>query len=162
MTLDHHFWLLQQGEQLHRDYKEFVDRNDAPVAMHDEILRYFSDTLRWIPTLNPAKSERGYGLNVYGPTVIDQIGGALFHDIFASWAHLFSLGPEYFSIQGLFSLQWPYEESEHMMAEAELHKLGEYDRLSITRDDCVERLMELARFGEQARGGQFFVLHLGI
>jgi hypothetical protein len=162
MAMDHHFWLFRQGEQTYKDYTKFAGRNDAPVVMDDEVLRYFLDTLRWIPTLNPAKNERGYGLNMYGPTIIDQNGSALFHDIFASWAHLFSLGPEHFSIHGMFGWQWPFEESEHVMTEEELHTLGSIERLSIVRNDFVESLRMLAQFGEQASTGQFFVMHIGI
>jgi hypothetical protein len=162
MTMEHHFWLFRQGERAYTDYKEFVGRSHAPVMIHDEILRYLSDTLQWIPTLNPAKNERSYGLNMYGPTIIDQSGGGLFQQIFASWSHLFACGPERLTLRGLFNWQWPFEEPEHVIAESELHKLGSYERMSISRDDYIERLTKLAHFGERASTGQFFVLHLGI
>ncbi len=160
--MDHHFWLFQQGARAYTDYKDLFHRDDVPVTIDDEVLRYFSDTLRWIPTLNPAKNERGYGLNMYGPTIIDQTGGALFQDIFASWSRLFACGPEQFSIRGMFGWRWPFEESEHVFSERELDRLGTYDRLTIVRDEYVRRLTKLASFGEQASTGQFFVLHLGI
>jgi hypothetical protein len=164
MPLIHDFWLLREGEEQYTCYREFVARKDAPVRFNDDLLRYVSDTLVWIPTLNPAKEAlpMGYGLNWYGPTIINQTGGALFHKVCTSWAHLFQCGPKELKLQGLFSWQWPFEESEHLISEDQLSTVGSYDALESDRDALVHMFTTLAGFGEQAATGRFFVLHIGI
>lgn len=162
--MDHNFWLLREDENSYTDYRNFISRHDASVHLHDELLRYFIDTLVWIPTVNPAWKEMpiGYGLNWHGPTIINQVGGVLFRRICTSWAQLFTCGPERLSLQGLFSWQWPFDESEHLVREDQLHTLGRYECLEVERDWVVQMLTTLAYYGEQAATGEFFILHLGI
>lgn len=162
MPMNHDFWLFREGERAYVDYEDLLSRHDAPVSMDDEVLRYFGDTLTWIPTFNPTKNERGNGLNWWGPTIINQVGGGLFHRVWTSWAQLFTSGPEQLRLQGLFTWQWPFEEPEHLIREDQLHILGNYEHLEIDRDRLVRTLTTLAWFGEQTATGEFFILHLGI
>ena len=80
----------------------------------------------------------------------------------ASWARLFSRGPERLRLRGLYGWRWPFDEMEHTIHFDQLIELGEYERMDIDRAWLVETLNALARFGEQADSGQFFILHLGI
>ncbi len=105
MPMKHSFWLFREGERAYTEYRDLLSRHDAPVRLDDEVLRYCFDTLLWIPTFNPAKNERGNGLNWWGPTIIGQEGGDPFHRIFAAWAHVFSCGPRQLQLHGLFSWQ---------------------------------------------------------
>lgn len=162
MSMNHSFWLFREGERAHTDYSDLVRRCDAPVTLDDEVLRYFFDTLQWIPTFNPAKKEPGNGLNWWGPTVIDQTGGNLFHQICATWAQMLTCGPKHLQLRGAFSWQWPYDEPKHFLSESELHTLGRSMPLEIDRDYLVQQLTTLAQFGAQAATGKFFLLHLGI
>ncbi len=162
MPMKHDFWLFREGERAYTEYRDLSSRHDAPVKIDDEILRYCVDTLRWIPTFNPAKNERGNGLNWWGPTIIRQESGDSFHHVFAAWAHMFSCGPEHFQLRGTFSWLWPYDESEHLISEAELHTMGSYTLLQVDRDNLVHQFAQLANFGVQTATGSFFILHLGI
>ena len=162
MPMNHDFWLFREGERAYTDYSDLFSRRDAPVSINDDVLRYVCDTIIWIPTFNPAKNERGNGLNWWGPTVIDQSGGHLFCQIFTSWAQLFTSGPELLRLQGGFSWQWPYDESEHLVSEEELDTMGRYTQLEVERDSLVQQLTTLAQFGAQAATGKFFILHLGV
>lgn len=162
MARNHDFWLFREGERAYTDYYDLLPRKDAPVSLNDDVLRYFSDTLAWIPTLNPSKNEQWHGLDWWGPTIIHQAGGALFHRVWTSWAQLFASGPAQLKLQGPFCWQWPFDEDEHLVSEDQLHMFGNYEHLDIDRDWLVEMLTTLAWFGEQAKTGEFFILHLGI
>jgi len=162
MPMTHDFWLFREGERAYTEYKDLLPRRDAPVSIDDQVLRYCDDTLVWIPTFNPATSERGHGLNWWGPTIIDQTGGSLFHQICSSWAQLFTVGPAKLRVRRAFSWHWPFEESEHVVREDELNTMGGYTWLEVDRESFVEHLTTLAHFGEQAATGKFFILHLGI
>ncbi len=160
----HDFWLLEEGVYSYEHYKDFVSRKDAPLHISDDVLRYFADTLSWIPTLNPALVEvpSGQGLNWYGPTIINQMGGDLLQQICTSWSRLFASGPERLTLRGLFEWQWPFDEQEHSVREDQLHMLGRYEYLDIDRDWIVQTLTMLADYGKQAATGKIFILHVGI
>ncbi len=164
MALYHDFWFLREGEHPYTDYPHLLSQHNAPVRVNDDLLRYFSDTLSWIPTLNPAKESMpmGYGLNWYGPTIMNQAGGARFQRVCTAWAQLFACGPEQLKLRVGFSWQWPFEESERLVSEDQLHTFGRYEYLEIDRDQLVRMLTTLAQFGEQASRSEFYVLHLEI
>jgi hypothetical protein len=126
-------------------------------------LRYLADTLAWVPTSNPAKqNEPGYGLNWWGPTIIDQQGGLLFAQIIATWAQLFSYGPAMLKLRGLFSWQVPLEQVTYSLNEDQSDQPKSYDYPEIERDGLVLALTTLAQFGQQAATREFFILHTGI
>jgi hypothetical protein len=120
--------------------------------------------LSWVPTINPAITElpAGRGLNWYGPTIINYAGGALFGHVCASWAHLFSRGPERLRLRGDYGWQWPFDKPEQTINFDQLLDLGQYDQIEIDRTWLVETLKTLASFGDRAASGEFFILHLGI
>ena len=159
----HDFWLFEEGVRSYVDHSDLLPRKDAPVRIDDGLLRYFVDTLSWIPTCNPMKIEVPcHGLNLYGPTIINQTGGDAFHRVCLSWVQLFASGPEHLSLRGPFMWQWPFDEEEHVLRENQLHLLGHYERLEVDRDWLLQALTTLADFGKQAATGKFFILHLGI
>ncbi|HEY4384358.1 MAG TPA: hypothetical protein VGN34_07795 [Ktedonobacteraceae bacterium] len=63
MSINHDFWLFREGERAYTDYNDLLSRRDAPATLDDDVLLYFFDTVLWIPTFNPARNERGNGLN---------------------------------------------------------------------------------------------------
>jgi len=164
MGLYHDFWLLEEKTYPYSDYDKFLIRKDAPIRIHDEHLRYFVDTLAWIPTLNPAKKEMptGLGLNWYGLTIINQMGGIAIHHTFTGWTQIFTQGPEHLTLRGSFVGRWPFSEREHLISEDQLCDLGKHEYLEVDRDKLIEKLKMLAAFGEQAASGAFYILHCGI
>ena len=164
MSMNHNFWIFQEGERAYTDYWDLLPRRDAPAVLHDDMIGYLNDTLMWIPSLNPAvENKRGNGLHRFGPTIINQEGGNLFHRIFATWAHMFRNGPQFLRLRGDFSFEWPYEESEHLFSEHDFFKKrGGYLQIDVGRDYLVRQLTTLSQFGAQAATGRYFIIHLGI
>ncbi|EFH83320.1 hypothetical protein [Ktedonobacter racemifer] len=164
MGMQHKFWLLREDQYTYTVWQDLASQCDAPVSLHEDILRYFFDSLQWIPTLNPAKPglPTGYGLNWWGPTIINQTGGSVFYRVWSAWSQLLSCGPEKLRLQGAFTWQWPFPESEHLLEEDQIHILGCYETLDINRDELISICTTFAGFGEQAATGEFFILHEGI
>lgn len=162
--MNHDFWLLEEGVYSYAQHKDFVSQKDAPLHISDDVLRYFADTLSWIPTFNPALDgvPSGQGLNWYGPTIINRMGGDLLQRVCTSWSELFASGPERLTLRGFFEWQWPFDEQEHSVREDQLHLLGRYQYLEIDRSWIVQTLTALAYYGKQAATGKFFILHIGI
>lgn len=150
----HDFWLLKEGEQTYEDYWGLLGRKDAPVRISDDLLRYFYDTLTWIPTLNPGRSlQQGYGLCLYGPTIINHLGGQQFSDVARGWASLMDLGPEQL-ILSAGSMGVVGEDGE-------LEDKG-WRKLEVERAKIVQQLSLLADWGGLSATGNFYILHLGI
>src|SRR5579884_402819 len=118
----HEFVLLREGEYRYEECVRLPAGYDALVTFPDDPLRYLEDTLSWIPTINPAVPGLpvGRGLNWYGPTIINHTGGDLFRHVCASWAHLFSRGPERLTLRGAYGWPLPFKEMERVMTVEEL------------------------------------------
>lgn len=94
----HNFILLDVEEYYQKGYLGFL-QDERNINIADDLLRYFTDSLNWIPTLNPSGRERGhekqgFGLNMYGPTLIMSDGAELGYRICKQWMKLFLLAPE--------------------------------------------------------------------
>lgn len=120
------------------------------VEVNDDFIEYIMDSLEWIPTYNPSKREKGYGLNYYGVTLIREDGALLAMNIFKSWADLFSNGPDILELRGAFTWQTEDQESGH------------YETIKVARNEIVDVFKKLTSFAEQVMNGELYLLHLGI
>lgn len=165
--LFHNFWLFREGERSYTDYRDLLPRRDPPACLHDDFLiGYLWDTLSWIPTINPGDVRAPLpmqGLSRWGPTIINQTGGAAFHRLCTTWADLFSQGPEQLQLTGPFVMSWPFEEDEHLMERGQFMRLGgHFEPLLFRRDELVQTFTTLAQFGAQAATGEYFIFHFGV
>lgn len=104
MTMNHEFvladklWLdknYYNAKKINIRSADFTDR----VEIHDDIIWYIYDTLRWIPT--EEKLEDGHiFLNLYGITVIDCKLAPHMKNIFEAWANLFRYAPDNIELTG--------------------------------------------------------------
>jgi hypothetical protein len=147
----HDFVLLTDDGNRHEQYARHV-RDPSAVRVADDLLMYLNDTLRWVPTENPALADlpSGYGLNYYGPTSIAGEGARLFADLLTGWAELFACGPEILLLRGGCTM---------VEGDAQSH---ERVQLRISRDTAVRALRSVAAMARQAAEPGFWLLHLGV
>ena len=149
----HDFLLLSLDDYDFADYMALIGNPRAIRIAYDVIL-YLNDTLRWIPTINPAmKNEAIQGLCLYGPTVIHTDGAPVAKSLFGGWAEVFSQGPETLTLKG----GWTYLEGQPP-------ETGHYKSLQVERDPLVSDLRRLESYASKVSksGGRHFILHLGI
>jgi hypothetical protein len=160
--LNHDFFLLSLEEHPYTDYHRFYNRSDA-LLVHDDILQYLADTLRWIPTINAARGVPHDGLCWYGPTAITETGAGQARRIFQAWADLFEVGPEVVRLTGAWSWQVRNEPEQDGYTIVESGTEG-YEQLIVPRSGLVQTLRTLAEWAERVRqsGGDHYILHLGI
>jgi hypothetical protein len=120
------------------------------IEVDDDLIQYVMDSLNWIPSYNPSKTESGFGLNYYGITLIRQDGALVAKNIFNSWADLFSHGPDVLELRGSFS--WEDDNLES----------GSYETLKFARNDLVGIFRKLALYAEEVLIGELNLLHLGL
>jgi len=158
MGLQHEFFLITEDEcqKIHYcDGDYFLSKDSRYIAViHDDIIQYIYDTLRWIPCINPAINyERGFGLHNWGVTLFDKEAAEVLFNIVKAWADLFSNGPTTLNLRGNYS----WIEDEGMQS-------GDYEILEIARDELVENFRKLQSFAEQVmvNSNKYFILHHGI
>ena len=151
MSLNHDFLLLSRTECAPQDYLKLFRHPDA-IHVHDDLLNYIADSLRWVPTLNPARDEHGFGLNFHGPTTIFADGAGLAAKIFRTWAQLFRLGPEHLSLTASWTEVVGKLNSGHFV------------RLHFERDLICSSFEKIAIFCDRVvtSNGAHFIAHLGI
>lgn len=123
------------------------------IQLEDDLVVYLVDTLNWIPSSNPSNPGEwgGYGLNYWGPTIIDKRGARKAARIFRSWAALLEEGPEQIELTGQFG--W---------IQGGCHEDGRYETFTQARGLVTEGLRRIAELADQAATVPFVLLHLGI
>ena len=152
MSLNHDFILVDRTTHPSADYALFIN-HPSLVHIHDDLMRYMVDSLRWIPTLNPAKKDEcGLGINFYGPTAIVAEGAVIAERIFRAWAELFQCSPEKLFLTGA----WCSIEGKP--------NSGHYEKLWFERNQVVSALIQIADYCAQttSSNGERYLLHFGI
>ena len=163
MVTMHRFWLLREGEHEYKDYKDFTGRSDAPVQIDFDLLLYFIDSLKWIPSFNPSTPDISrQGLDLFGVTIINKRGGQKLQEICLAWKHVFDLGPAQLRIRSYYTESWPFDEDERILNAMQLHWLGAYEYVEVEKAWLLDIFTKLAQYGEQAATGEYYILHLGI
>ena len=150
--LNHGFLLLPDTGDRRQQYQNHIN-DPAAKTLHDDVLRYIDDTLKWIPSENPANPTEwcGHGLNWYGPTSISGDGARIASRIFAAWAELFAIGPRNITLTG------PYAWIEGESAES-----GSYDKIPIEQSEIVSKCRTISELAAKATNCDSWLLHLGI
>lgn len=161
MGLLHDFLLLDLDSDGGWELGRFHNDPRA-VHLHDDLVRYMGVTLKWIPTVNPARREPCRGLCMWGPTVIVAEGAAVAERVFALWAELFSLGPSVLALTGSLRCLEPDDASTALDRGAQPE--GGYDRLEFDRDEVVGVLRHLVGWCGQVRSGgrRLYLYHGGV
>ncbi|WML33497.1 hypothetical protein [Clostridium sp. OS1-26] len=158
MGLEHKIFLVTKS-----DYEEIpcnvgdVSLEDMSncVLIHNDIIQYIGDTLRWIPSINPGNGyEKGFGLNNYGITLFDKEGAAVILNIAKLWADLFSNGTPILKLKGSYC--WTTNDKGVLE--------GEYEIIEVNRDELVSNIRKLQSLAEKVihDSSKYFIIHHGI
>jgi len=120
------------------------------VTLHDDVLFYISDTLKWIPTYNPSSKKYQKGLNLCGMTVLDHKSVRKAEMVFLSWAELISRGPSLIRLRGPYT-KYPNGKERYL-------------QLVYSRTSLVSSLRRLASNCRKvaASSGKVVLLHRGV
>jgi hypothetical protein len=152
----HDFIALMEGEVHYESYMDYVgpDFTGDKISLDDDLFNYMYDTLKIIPSINPANPNEwpGCGLNHYGPTVINKDGANIARQVFDCWDKLFSLHPERIELNiGPMTLNYDTDDEEDVL------QIVEYDRESL-----LAKLRGIVDYAKKAGTGEYYMLHLGV
>lgn len=152
MSLDHDFILLDRAVDGEWELLRFI-HDPRAIHLHDDLIQYMSDTLKWIPTHNPSTNLPCCGLNMYGVTLIEQNGAFTGQKIFRAWARLLESGPSTLELTGGYG--W---------IEGEPQETGRYERLQYSRENTVRVLDTLADYCAEVQiaNGRLYIYHCGV
>ncbi|SES87898.1 hypothetical protein [Paenibacillus sp. NFR01] len=155
MPLIHEFLVVSKDDDLLlnkiiRDDNGRIDKKksglDYLVEVDDDLIQYFSDTLKWIP--NGLKGA--HGLNYYGLTEIYSFGASKLKSVIQGWYYLFDNAPSILHLTGNYS--WINGE-----------KTGKYEILHFTKEEIIFMLLELIKICEIVENSDDkILLHMGI
>jgi hypothetical protein len=156
IALTHEFYLVpstidveqQQFWMGIKNRSEIVDS----VEIHDDIILYISDTLKWIPSKNPAikGAPRGAGINYHGVTLFDDESAIVLGNVFNSWKQLFENSPEVIKLTGEY------------LTIVDQHDSGHYENLFLNRNEILKQFDKIVSFANKLSNGSFYLIHCGI
>lgn len=150
--MNHDFLLLPDVGDRRQQYLGHINDPNA-MTLHDDVLSYFHDTLKWIPSENPANPTQwcGRGLNWHGVTAISGDGAHVASRVFTAWAEIFAIGPPKIMMTGQFT--W---------IEGDSPESGSYDEIAVDRSEIVSKCRAIAELAAQAEVPGHWLLHVGI
>ncbi|MFD1888242.1 hypothetical protein [Paenibacillus wenxiniae] len=157
MAREHEFYLFSRTIDVERFWKiwrnkesnsQIIDR----VIIHDDIILYIMDTLKWIPSRNPALMgiPASTGINYYGLTLFDEVSAGNLKSVFSSWRDLFLNSPAVLELKG-----------GYIMIEGE-EQSGHYEKLVYNRDEIAKQFEKIISFADRLAEGECYLYHCGI
>ncbi|WP_019913596.1 hypothetical protein [Paenibacillus sp. HW567] len=154
MALEHKFYLTPITIDVEHFWMNIENNSEVidSVVIHDDIILYVSDTLKWIPSRNPALHEApmGAGINYHGVTLFDQNSAITLKSIFSSWRDLFLNSPLAVELTG-----------EFVRVEG-AGQLGHYEQLVYNRHEIIKQFEKIISFADRLFEGGFYLYHCGI
>lgn len=154
MALEHEFYLIPNTIDVERLWMNRVNNPKIidSVVIHDDIIQYVSDTLKWIPSRNPELhgTPISTGINYYGVTLFDKDSAIILKSIFSSWRDLFLNSPAVLELTGEFVMVQDGEQS------------GYYEKLAYNRNEIIHQFEKIISFSDRLSEGKFYLYHCGI
>ena len=150
----HDFILLEKDEYNKLGYGGFF-HDERRSSISDDLIRYILDTLSWIPSQNPSneKSWKGYGLNLYGPTLFTSEGGRIASQVFQHWIGLFKLAPPSFQLHSGF-VTTSKENGEEVLLPHVIH---------VEKEECILLFETIVHWAHKVSVDEHYVLlHNGV
>lgn len=120
MALVHDFAVMSKNG----DY--FIsNHNPNKIAIHDDIILYIADTIKWVIGFNPKQNNFVNGLCYHGITCFDSDLIQPFKNIITRWRDMFIHAPSHFVLTG----NW-----ETIVCD---DNGGEYKTISVKRDGLL-------------------------
>lgn len=161
MSMVHEFGVLQRTDKDYgnkkawrrSDYRELKCLMKDKVELHDDVVQYIADSMKWIRWFDPSTQTDRQDLSYYGITVLLPTNATHAAQVFNAWADLLDLSPSKVRLSGANA--WKGELT---------HESGHYQELSLSRDKLVSSLRALADGCTRiaSSDGSEYLLHFGI
>ena len=150
--LNHDFMVVEKSIALQKSlsYDLVLNNQDKVVMLHDDLIAYFTDSLRWLNG-DGIYGPYDIGINYYSDTIFSTEKCLKLKKILQAWHDLFLCAPENIRLTGRWTTIVGEENS------------GEYDKITLQRDALLKNLQDIIALCTQVENDENLVLvHFGI
>lgn len=166
MALLHDFVLLNKNKFSYDDCCELIGKVTCDVSIHDDLIMYFYDFFKWIPTYNPSLKVKHNGLNYYGLTIVDIEGAKETLILLSSLVNILKLSPNVLTLTGAYTFVHAYDDliDPNENVDRILRETAGYKKIIMQKSEVIRQFEALAELMQKVinSNNSLYVLHLGI
>ncbi|NUF33095.1 hypothetical protein HUN19_03790 [Acinetobacter oleivorans] len=166
MALIHDFVLLNKNEFSYEDCCELAGKISYDVSIDDDLILYFMDYLKWLPTYSPLLKIRMHGLDYHAMTIIDIQGATEALILFSSLVNILKLAPNVLKLTGAYTFMYadddmidPNEKVDRILKET-----AGYEKIMLYKSKVIQQFEILAELMRKVidSNNTLYVLHFGV
>ena len=166
MALIHDFVLLNKNEFSYEDCCELAGKISYDVSIDDDLILYFMDYLKWLPTYSPLLKIRMHGLDYHAMTIIDIEGATEALILFSNLVNILKLAPNVLKLTGAYTFMYadddiidPNEKVDRIFRET-----AGYEKIVMQKSEVIRQFEILAELMRKVidSNNALYVLHFGI
>ena len=166
MTLTHDFVLLNKNEFSYDDCCDLIGGISFDVSIHDDLILYFMDYLKWLPTYRTKKKKRIYGLDYHAMTIMDVEGATEALILFSSLVNILKLSPNVLTLTGIYTFVQAYDDviDPNENVDRILRETAGYEKIIMQKRVVIQQFEILSELIQKVidSNNSLYVLHLGI
>lgn len=166
MALVHDFVVLDKINYPYSTCDMVMKGVPYDVSIHDDLIVYFMDYLKWIPTFSPLVNKERKGLDYYAITIFELEGSLQAYILFSNLINILKISPDILKLNGSYSYQ--LADDEDHFSDSNVYRIIrdslKQKKLIYQRDKIVEQFEKLANCFKRVidSDGKLYVLHMGI
>lgn len=166
MTLTHDFVLLNKNEFSYDDCCDLIGGISFDVSIHDDLILYFMDYLKWLPTYSPLLKKRIYGLDYHAMTIMDVEGATEALILFSSLVNILKLSPNVLTLTGIYTFVQVYDDviDPNENVDRILRETAGYKKIIMQKRVVIQQFEILSELIQKVidSNNSLYVLHLCI
>ncbi|WP_433848060.1 hypothetical protein [Acinetobacter proteolyticus] len=166
MALIHDFVLMNKNEFSYEDCCELAGKISYDVSIDDDLILYFIDYLRWLPTYSPLLKIRMHGLDYHAMTIIDIEGANEALILFSSLVNIFKLAPNVLKLTGAYTFMYADDDiiDPNKKVDRILKETAGYEKIIMQKSEVIRQFEILTGLMQKIIDSEkdLYVLHVGI
>ncbi|MCU4638989.1 hypothetical protein [Acinetobacter courvalinii] len=166
MALVHDFVLSNKNEFSYDNCCELIDKVSYDVSIHEDLIRYFYDFFKWVPTYNPILKVKHTGLNYYGLTIIDIEGAEEMLILLSSLVNILKLSPNVLRLTGAYTYVHADDNviDPNKKVDRIFRETAGYEKIVMQKSEVIRQFEILAELMRKVidSNNALYVLHFGI
>lgn len=166
MALVYDFIVLDKMDYPFSKCNMVIKNKTYDVSIHDDLIQYFYDYLKWITTYSPIINKERTGLDYYAITVFEIEGARQAYLLFSNLINILKLSHKILKLNGSYSYQ--LADDEDPLSDSNVYRIirdsMKQEKLIYKRDEVIEQFEKLVQCFKRVidSNGQLYVLHMGI
>ncbi|MNE33957.1 hypothetical protein D3C80_1276570 [compost metagenome] len=166
MALMHNFVLLNKDEFSYDDCCELIGKISYDVSIDDDLILYFMDYLKWLPTYSPLLKIRMHGFDYHTMTIMDVEGATEALILFSSLVNILKLAPNVLKLTGTYNFKLVDDDIIEPNQEVDriLRDTAGYEKIIMQKSEVIQKFEILIGLMQKVidSNKNLYVLHVGV